>query len=89
MPKVPKAEARMSPMQYMPFVEQNEPVEHTDDECMCGPTTIPVPRADGSIGWVVMHHPLLADTRRPTQAQLETLGRLLGAADPTDWFPDD
>lgn len=35
-------------------------IEHaTDgDDCVCGPTTKPVPREDGSIGWQIVHHPL-------------------------------
>jgi hypothetical protein len=35
-------------------------VDHdTDgDECICGPTTEPVERDDGSIGWLVVHHSL-------------------------------
>ena len=33
-------------------------VEHEDDDCVCGPTTEPVPRDDGSFGWVVTHHSL-------------------------------
>jgi len=34
-------------------------VEHTlDDTCVCGPTTEPVTRDDGSVGWVVTHHSL-------------------------------
>lgn len=27
-----------------------------DMGCICGPTTEPVKRADGSVGWVVIHH---------------------------------
>lgn len=35
-------------------------IEHaTDgDDCWCGPTTEPVERDDGSMGWVVIHHSL-------------------------------
>jgi hypothetical protein len=34
-------------------------IEHElTDDCVCGPTSIPVPREDGSIGWVVQHHSL-------------------------------
>lgn len=34
-------------------------VEHVSDaSCVCGPTTEPVKREDGSIGWVVTHHSL-------------------------------
>lgn len=28
------------------------------DECVCGPTTEPVERPDGSFGWVLVHHSL-------------------------------
>ena len=34
-------------------------IEHEDtDECICGPTVEPVPRDDGSFGWLVIHHSL-------------------------------
>lgn len=35
-------------------------IEHDVDggECLCGPTTKPVPRDDGSMGWIVVHHSL-------------------------------
>jgi hypothetical protein len=29
-------------------------IEHDDDDCPCGPETIPVERDDGSFGWVVV-----------------------------------
>ena len=28
------------------------------DDCVCGPTTEPVTRTDGSISWVLTHHSL-------------------------------
>lgn len=28
------------------------------DNCVCGPTTDPVKRDDGSVGWVIVHHAL-------------------------------
>lgn len=31
--------------------------EHTDD-CVCIPTVEPVPRDDGTIGWLTVHHSL-------------------------------
>lgn len=31
----------------------------TTDSCVCGPTPEAVPRRDGSIGWVVVHHSLV------------------------------
>lgn len=35
-------------------------IEHDSDgqDCPCGPTTEPVPRDDGSMGWLVVHHSL-------------------------------
>lgn len=33
------------------------PHKHAED-CPCGPTTEPVERDDGSMGWVVIHHSL-------------------------------
>jgi hypothetical protein len=37
----------------------NDLVDHEDsDECPCGPTVEPVPRDDGSVGWLVIHHSL-------------------------------
>ncbi len=33
-------------------------VEHTATECICEPRTEPVPRDDGSMGWVIVHHSL-------------------------------
>lgn len=35
-------------------------IEHVTDggECPCGPTTEPVERDDGSMGWLVTHHSL-------------------------------
>lgn len=27
-------------------------------DCLCGPTTEPVPREDGSMGWHIIHHSL-------------------------------
>jgi hypothetical protein len=37
----------------------NDLIEHEDsDGCVCGPTIEPVPRDDGSMGWLVIHHSL-------------------------------
>lgn len=33
-------------------------IEHTWDDCPCGPTAEPVTRPDGSIGWLYIHHSL-------------------------------
>lgn len=32
--------------------------EADSDECVCGPTSEPVERADGSIGWMLTHQAL-------------------------------
>jgi hypothetical protein len=42
-------------------------VEHvtSGDDCVCGPTIEPVPREDGSIGWLMVHHSL--DGREATE----------------------
>lgn len=37
----------------------NDLIDHTvTDDCTCGPTLIPVPRDDGSMGWQAIHHAL-------------------------------
>jgi hypothetical protein len=39
----------------------NDLVEHDtsgEQDCVCGPRTDPVPRDDGSMGWIVVHHSL-------------------------------
>jgi hypothetical protein len=38
----------------------NDLIEHEEvsDNCVCGPTTEPVERDDGSIGWLITHHSL-------------------------------
>mgnify|MGYP006915209319 CR=1 FL=1 len=34
-------------------------IPHDDtDDCICGPTSEPIVRDDGSVGWVVIHHSL-------------------------------
>lgn len=35
------------------------------EDCVCGPTPIPVTRDDGSVGWVHVHHSL--DNREATE----------------------
>lgn len=37
---------------------EHDAIEHTPDECVCGATTQPIARADGTIGWMVVHHSL-------------------------------
>lgn len=41
-------------------------ITHTHDECPCGPLTVPVPRPDGSVGWLVVHHSLDGRERAET-----------------------
>jgi hypothetical protein len=36
----------------------NDLIDHTDAECVCGTLTEPVPRDDGSMGWLVSHFSL-------------------------------
>lgn len=37
----------------------NDQIEHSlSEDCPCGPTIEPVPREDGSMGWLVTHHSL-------------------------------
>jgi hypothetical protein len=37
----------------------NDLIEHEmDDDCPCGPRQEPVKSHDGSVGWLVVHHPL-------------------------------
>lgn len=48
----------MAAMHVLPV---NDLIEHDNSgaiECPCGPTTEPVPRPDGSFGWLVTHHSL-------------------------------
>ena len=35
-------------------------IEHIEeeDDCPCGPEVEPVPREDGSFGWLITHHSL-------------------------------
>lgn len=47
----------MEPVHVYPI---NDLIEHdtNGDDCVCGPSSIPVERDDGSIGWVISHHSL-------------------------------
>lgn len=38
----------------------NDLLPHDTDggDCICGPETEPVPRNDGSMGWLIKHHSL-------------------------------
>lgn len=56
-----------TPVHVMPV---NDLIEHTDsDDCVCGPTSDPVKRLDGSVGWVVVHHSL--DNREANERALK------------------
>lgn len=50
----------------------NDLVEHDTygEDCVCGPTSIPVQRDDGSFGWVISHHSL--DGREAHEADAAT-----------------
>lgn len=37
-------------------VPHNDLIEHTPDECTCGPTLEPIKRDDGSYAWLLIHH---------------------------------
>lgn len=45
-------------MSTVHVVPVNDLIEHPDEDCPCGPTTEPVVRDDGYIGWLVVHHSL-------------------------------
>ena len=33
-------------------------INHLVEDCPCGPSVEPVPREDGSMGWLLIHHSL-------------------------------
>lgn len=39
-------------------VPRDDLVVHEADGCVCVPGTRPVPRDDGSMGWLIVHHSL-------------------------------
>lgn len=46
-------------MDVLHVVPLGDLVEHeSDDDCVCGPTTQPVQRDDGSTGWLMIHSSL-------------------------------
>lgn len=47
----------MSTVHVLP---NNDLIDHEDvgTGCVCGPTTTPVRRDDGTYGWVITHHSL-------------------------------
>ena len=42
-------------------------IDHEDNDCACIPTTEPVHRADGSVGWLITHHSLDGREREETE----------------------
>ena len=36
----------------------NDLIEHDFEDCPCGPKVEPVPREDGSVGWLITHNSL-------------------------------
>ena len=43
----------------MHVIPVRDMIEHvSNDDCLCGPTEVPIERDDGSVGWVTMHHSL-------------------------------
>lgn len=48
----------MSTQHVLPVGDQHEHEHAPGTDCVCGPTTEPVPRDDGSMGWLVVHHAL-------------------------------
>jgi hypothetical protein len=39
-------------------IPDNDQTAHTYDDCICGPVTEPVPRDDGTMGWLIVHESL-------------------------------
>lgn len=51
-----------------------EPIEHeASEDCICGPTAVPVERADGSIAWQHVHHALNKELERLSRKHRELL----------------
>ena len=49
------------------IIPHNDLIDHTDEDCTCGPRTEPVENDDGSINWIHVHHSL--DGRELQEAQ--------------------
>jgi hypothetical protein len=50
-----------SPRDSIHVIPVGDLIDHdvdTDDGCVCGPTTEPVQRLDGTVGWMLVHHSL-------------------------------
>lgn len=57
-------------MSAVHVVPENDLIQHDSSggqDCVCGPSTEPVEREDGSMGWLVVHHSL--DGRELTDQQ--------------------
>lgn len=39
-------------------IPQDDLICHTEEDCVCGVAIEPVPRDDGSYGWLLTHHSL-------------------------------
>lgn len=53
-----KWEVRESHSNEPHVIPINDLVKHEPEDCVCIPHTEPVPRSDGTIGWVILHHSL-------------------------------
>lgn len=40
------------------IIPHHDLIEHTYEDCACGPRTEPVKRVGGSVGWIYVHHSL-------------------------------
>lgn len=50
---------RLAPKDAVHVIPISDLIGHTDtDDCPCGPTSEPVKRGDGSVGWLHVHHSL-------------------------------
>lgn len=59
----------MNDLHVMPV---NDLIEHDFDECVCIPRCEPVQRADGSMGYLYVHHSLDGRQEQEGEAQKET-----------------
>lgn len=49
-------------------------IDHESTEaCVCGPTTVPLPTADGEIWWLHMHHGLTVGEMAERDAYIEQM----------------
>jgi len=62
----------MTTVHVVPIMDRIEHDTDDEEECVCGPTSQPAPRSDGSMGWVVVHHSLDGRERREAPADRDT-----------------